>query len=121
MTYSRGDVILADLLYTDRTGSKVRPALVVQSDRNNRRLDEVILAVITSKTDRSAVEPTQLLIDVATSEGRQSGLLQISTVKCEHLITLRGSFVKRAIGHLPVALMRKVNSHKAPWRSTERE
>jgi mRNA interferase MazF len=109
MNYSRGDVILADLPYTDRSGSKVRPALVVQSDRNNRRLDDVIPALITSNAQRAAVEQTQLLIDVATSEGGQSGLLHISVVKCEHLVTLHRSFLTRAIGHLPDALMRGVN------------
>jgi mRNA-degrading endonuclease toxin of MazEF toxin-antitoxin module len=35
MSFARGDVILADLPFSDRTGAKVRPALVVQSDRNN--------------------------------------------------------------------------------------
>ena len=46
----RGDIVLAELPYSDGSGSKKRPALVVQCDRNNRRLDNVILAMITSST-----------------------------------------------------------------------
>ena len=58
MKYSRGDVILADLPFSDRTGSKVRPALVVQNDRNNARLEDVIVAMITRTTARAAGEST---------------------------------------------------------------
>ena len=32
MNFSRGDVVLVDYPFSDRTGSKVRPALVVQND-----------------------------------------------------------------------------------------
>ena len=38
MNTRRGEVVLADLPYSDRSGSKKRPALVVQCDRNNKRL-----------------------------------------------------------------------------------
>ena len=109
MNLERGDVILADLLFTDRTGSKVRPALVVQSDHNNARLDDVILALITSTTSRAASEPTQLLVEVTTPEGKASGLLHHSAVKCEHIITLHRSFIQRVIGRLPEKLMRQIN------------
>jgi len=109
MNYARGDIILADLPYTDRTGSKMRPAMVVQNDRNNARLDDVILAMITRTTSRSATEPTQLLIDVTTPEGQATGFLHSSAVKCEHLITLHQKFVQRVIGQLPAALMLQIN------------
>jgi len=109
MNVRRGDVVLADLPFSDRTGSKKRPALVVQCDRNNRRLDDVIVAMITSVVQRSASEPTQLLIDVATPEGKQSGLLHSSAVKCEHLVTLHQQFVGRVIGHLPASMMQEID------------
>jgi mRNA-degrading endonuclease toxin of MazEF toxin-antitoxin module len=80
MTVRRGDIILANLPFTDGRGSKVRPALVVQSDHNHQRLDDVILAMITSTNQRAAVESTQLLLDIATVVGQQSGLLHNSTI-----------------------------------------
>jgi mRNA-degrading endonuclease toxin of MazEF toxin-antitoxin module len=39
----RGDVIIVDFLFSDRTGSKVRPALVVQADDFNARLSDTII------------------------------------------------------------------------------
>jgi len=109
MSYSRGDIILADLPFSDRTGSKVRPALVVQSDHNNVRLDDVILALITRTVSRATTEPTQLLIDISTPIGKSSGLLHTSAIKCEHIITLHKSFIKRIIGRLPPTLLNQVD------------
>jgi mRNA-degrading endonuclease toxin of MazEF toxin-antitoxin module len=35
MRVRRGEVVLVDFPFSDRTGSKVRPCLVVQNDANN--------------------------------------------------------------------------------------
>jgi len=48
MNVKRGDIVLVDFPYSDQTGRKVRPALVVQSDVWNQKLDDTILAIITS-------------------------------------------------------------------------
>ena len=42
----RGDVVIIDFPYSDRTGSKVRPSLVVQADALNTIRCDVILAII---------------------------------------------------------------------------
>ncbi|MEX0716801.1 MAG: type II toxin-antitoxin system PemK/MazF family toxin [Planctomycetaceae bacterium] len=109
MKVRRGDVVLVDYPYSDRSGSKKRPCVVVQSDRNNLRIDDSIVVMITSRTSHVPVEPTKLLIDVATPAGRQSGLLFTSAVQCENIATVDGSFVLRKIGTLPPDLMQQVN------------
>ncbi len=110
MTYQRGDIVLANLPFSDLSASKLRPALIVQCDRNNQRLDDVILAMITRTIHRAGTEPTQLLVDLATSAGAASGLLHTSVVKCEHLITLHQSLLTRVIGKMPGALMQQVDA-----------
>lgn len=110
MPLSRGDVVLAELPFSDRSGSKVRPALVVQNDANNRRLQDVILALITTTTARATVAPTQLLIDITTLDGQQTGLLYTSAVKCEHLLTLHQRLIKRVIGRLSPAMMQQIGT-----------
>jgi len=81
----------------------------VQCDRNNRRLDDAILAMITTVTERTASEPTQLFIQTKTPGGQQSGLLHDSAVKCEHLITLHRRFLGRVIGRLPPEVMEGID------------
>ncbi len=86
----------------------MRPALVVQSDHNNVRLNDTIVAIITKTTHRATREPTQLLIDINTPDGQQSGLLHTSAVKCEHLDTVSMTDISRVIGSLPPATMMQI-------------
>src|SRR5437763_15330113 len=109
MNVQRGDVVMVDWVYSDRTGSKRRPALVVQADAYNTTLDDTILALITSSARRRVGAATQLEIDIATPDGVQTGLAINPVVQCENLVTVDRSFILRIRGHLPPALMLKIN------------
>ncbi len=108
MPVKRGDAILAFVPNVGSPGGKVRPALIVQSDHNNARLNETIIAAITSNTTR-VHEATQLLIDLATPDGRASGLLTNSAVRCERLHSIAQADVRRVIGKLSDALMGQID------------
>jgi len=109
MPVTRGEIVLAELPFSNNVGSKIRPALVVQGDRNNRRLQDIIVAVITKTVKNVAAEPTQLLIDITTPEGKATNLLHTSAVKCEHLITIEQRLIRRTIGSLSPPLMLRIN------------
>src|ERR1700730_4672744 len=96
----RGDVVVVEIPYYDRPGAKERPAVVIQCDGNNARLLSTLVAGLTTNLRPVATEPTQLLVDPATPEGRSSGLSQPSAVKCENLYTVSQARVKRTVGHL---------------------
>lgn len=106
MSVSRGDVVLVDYPFSDRTGSKVRPALVVQADALNRRISDTILAGVSRSTHRAS--PTQLFIDISTPDGGQTGLRQNSMIQCENLLTFDQRLIMAKIGELSGALMRQV-------------
>src|SRR5437763_5822671 len=108
MPVNRGDVILAYVMNAGSPGGKVRPALVVQSDHNNVRLNETIIAAITSNVAR-VHEATQLFVDLSTADGAASGLLHNSAVRCERLHSIAQVDVRRVIGHLSDALMAQIN------------
>jgi mRNA interferase MazF len=97
----RGDVVLVDFLFSDRTGSKVRPALAVQDDRWNQTLDDTILALITGGFRRMTGAATQFRIDPTTAEGRQSGLPASSVVRCENLAVFDRQTIMKFLGTLP--------------------
>lgn len=105
----RGDVVLLDFPFSGGAGSKVRPALVVQNDRDNARLQNTIVVMITSRTQRAATEPTQLLIDISTPEGQSSGLLMNSAVNCVNLFTVGQNKILRTLGRLSPTLMARVD------------
>jgi len=105
MKSQRGDIVLVNYPFASGQGAKIRPALVVQCDANNHRLDNTIIAQITSRTRFASSEPTQLLIEVASPAGQQSGLIQDSAVSCENLFTVRQDAILRKIGSLPEGSM----------------
>jgi mRNA interferase MazF len=109
MNVQRSDVVLVDFPYASAAGSKVRPALVVQNDRDNGRLLSTIVVQITGTTHRAA-EPTQVLIEVNTPEGQQSGLRFDSVANCVNLVSLDKNPVIRRLGSLPDVPMQKVNA-----------
>ena len=110
MPINRGEIVLAELPFSDGSGSKIRPGLVVQCDHNNRRLQDVIVAVVTKTVKNAAVEPTQFLIDITTPEGKAASLLHTSAVKCEHLITIDQKLIRRMIGRLSPAMMIQIDA-----------
>jgi mRNA interferase MazF len=104
----RGDVVLAPFPFQDKLGEKIRPAVVVQSDVENARLSNTILAMVTGNL-HDASRPTTLLIDPSTPEGAGSGLLGPSLLKCYNLATMRQRRVLQVIGHLSDVLKGRMN------------
>ena len=78
---NRGDVVIVPFPFQDKLGQKIRPAVVVQSDAENRRLANTVLAIITGNLD-DAGQPTCVLVDTNTPDGAGSGLSGPSLVKC---------------------------------------
>lgn len=107
MKITRGEVVLIDYPYSDGTGSKVRPALIVQNDDLNLRITDTILAAISRSLHRASA--TQLLIEIATPGGVQSGLRQDSMVQCENLLTIDQSQIIAPIGRLTGPLMHQID------------
>lgn len=67
-SFTRGDVVLLDFVFSDESGVKLRPALVVSSERYHRGRQEVVTAAITTNTSR------RLFGDRAIRGWREAGL-----------------------------------------------
>ena len=99
MKVKRGDVVLLSFPFSDGDATKVRPALVVQDNDLNKRLNSTVVAMIT--THRPSMTAAHVTISLDTDAGRASGLLHDSTVKCHNLFTIHQSKIMRSIGKLP--------------------
>jgi mRNA interferase MazF len=102
---SRGDVVLLDFPFSDASGSKVRPAIVVQDNRLNHRVTSTIVVLVSKTVRRASRESTQFLIEANTPEGMAAGLHFDSAVLCTHLYTVHVRFINHRIGHLPASLL----------------
>jgi mRNA interferase MazF len=104
----RGDVVIVPFPFQDKPGEKIRPALVVQSDAENRRLANTILAMITGNLD-DVGQPTTVLVDPTKADDVGSGLNGPSLVKCCNLATVRQRRLLHVIGHLSAATIQQVD------------
>ena len=110
MQIQRGDIVIIDFPYSNRIRSKIRPALVVQSNVWNQRIDDTILALITSSSRRRVGAATQYFIDVSAAEGLRTQLRFNSIVQCENLITYEQRLILRVIGSLSDAAMQQIDA-----------
>ena len=104
MKVSRGDMVLLDFPFSDASGSKVRPAIVVQSDAHNRRMTSTTVVLVTKTIRRTRREQTQFLIRADSVVGTPTGLHFDSAVTCTNLYTVHEDFVHFRIGRLPDSL-----------------
>lgn len=102
----RGEIVLVDFPFGDGSGSKIRPALVVQDD--GIASINVAVALITSQTGR--VGPSRFLIDPRTPERQGSGLRVPSVVTCENLYSPNRNRILRTLGRLQPATMSQVDA-----------
>src|SRR5205823_1796489 len=101
---TRGDVVEVDWYFTDMTGFKRRPAVVVQGDALNGLIDDTILVQITST--RHGLPNTEVLLDPAVETA--SGLSRVCVASCLNLTTFEQARVHRTIGGLSDAAMRQI-------------
>ncbi len=109
MNLSRGDVGLARFPHAAGGRGKKRPVVVVQGDAYNRILRHVIVAEVTTNL-AEATDPANLLIEVATSDGQATGLVQDSAVTCLHLVTMSEERIGKIIGKLSVGMLLKLDN-----------
>jgi mRNA interferase MazF len=99
---NRGDVILTLFPHSDLRTAKTRPALVVQADNLATGISQVIVAMITSRSQRGG-HPSRVVISLTTPTGKQSGLLKDSVVATDNLATVMHTAIDRVIGSLPMS------------------
>jgi mRNA interferase MazF len=106
----RGDVVLVSFPFVagGEVERKRRPALIVQSDRYNRRRAAVILVAITSSRGHRDL-PSKVAVGKASPEGRQAGLRLDSVVDCQTLVTVPREEIQTRLGRFSVETMQRVD------------
>jgi len=97
----RGDVVLVGFVFSDESGRKVRPALVITSSAYHRARREVILAAITSNVRR------RLFADHLLADWKAAGLLFPSLVT-GIVRTVKQTMIERKLGSLTTADLQAV-------------
>lgn len=92
-TYKQRDVVLVKFIFSEGTRFKKRPALVLSSNEYHRSRQEVIIAAITSNTERLLPGDTML------KDWEKANLL-FPSVAAGILQTIKGDLIERRLGSL---------------------
>ncbi len=106
--YRRGDVVLDGFVFSDESGKKLRPALVISSSAYNRGRKEVVVAAITSNVRR------RLFGDHLIVDWKGAGLL-FPSVATGILRTVTRGMIDRKLGMMAKVDMDAVDN--GPRRS----
>ena len=98
----RGSVVLIRYPFTDLSGAKVRPALVVSPDNLLPRVDDVLCLFVSSSIP-GALLPTDFVLESGHGSFAMTGL------KLHKLALLHKTLVLRVLGQADPALMHEVN------------
>ena len=97
-----GDVVIVTFPYSDLTGHKLRPALVLAI----AEFDNLILCQITSKPYAS-----KQAISLTKTDFRVGGLPIKSYIRPDKLFTAEPTIIKKIIGQLKPSSREKILSH----------
>ena len=108
MIFKAFDIVAVPFPFTDRGATKRRPALVISNMLFNEQHDQLVLAMITTVTDR--VWPS----DVSLNNWQEAGLKVACHFRLK-LFTLDQSLVLKTIGHLSFQDIKSVQAVLAKY------
>jgi mRNA interferase MazF len=101
--YSRGDVVLVGFIFSDESGVKRRPAVMISSEVYHSDRDEAIIAAITSRIDRVLVG------DHLINDWQGAGLL-FPSIATTIIRTIKQSMIARKLGSMSIPDMEAIES-----------
>jgi mRNA interferase MazF len=89
--YKRGAVVLTPFPFSDLSGDKVRPAIIISDGRFG---EDVVTVFVTTKTNKGATNTVTL------SPSKDNGIRVVSKVVCSKIATLDKKIIYGELGHL---------------------
>ncbi len=101
---NRGEVALVDWPFSDLSGSKLRPAVVVQADFLNGLIDDTIYVKVQGQA--YGIPGTEVELDPAVET--LSGLSKACYASCKDFLTRDQALVHHTLGVLSDTAMRQI-------------
>jgi len=102
--YNRGDVVLVNFIFTDETGVKKRPAIIISSREYNNNRQEAIISAITSRTERI------LTGDYLIKDWKKAGLISPSLATCI-IRTIKQDMISKKLGKVTANDLKQIDKH----------
>lgn len=105
MSLQKGDIVLVPFPFTDLTGTKLRPGLILWVDNSG---NDITLCFISSQ-DVTNLTSGEFVLDPSDAEFAGTGLKLISKVRVTRLVRLERRLITRRIGKLGVNQIQQLN------------
>ena len=103
---AQGDVVLVPFPFSDLSGNKVRPALIISPGQIG---EDVVLMAISSVV-RGTLAPTDLVVPDIHPEFAMTGLQRASVLRAHKLFTVERTLITRRIGRIGPQLQLEVSN-----------
>src|SRR5438270_486611 len=103
---TRGEDVQVNWPYSDLSGTKMRPAIVVQADFLNGLIDDTIFVKITGRS--FGIPGTEVKIDPAAELG--SGLSKVCYASCNNILTRDQGIAGPVIGYVSDVIMQQIEA-----------
>jgi mRNA-degrading endonuclease toxin of MazEF toxin-antitoxin module len=98
-------VLIPHAPYSDQTGTKARPALIISGDGFNAAHADVICVAISSRIDKDDAYRVDIVRDNSV-EFIKTGLNVTSSIKCWAIFAYQADLIQRELGQLPPRLLK---------------
>lgn len=113
--FKRGDVVLVEVVFSEGSGTKKRPALIISTDDYNESRQEVIIVAITSNVKRILYGDTKI------QNWKDTGLIYpslvtgiIQTIKSNMITYKLGSLSKQDFQRVQANLKKSLKLGSSP-------
>jgi len=104
----RGSVVLIRYPFTDLSGSKLRPAIIVTPNDRIAVLDDMLCAFVTTGIPDKTL-PTDLILNINDPDFVATGLKQTSLIRAHKLTLLHRSLIQRHLGNISKGLQEQLD------------
>ncbi|MBI2141641.1 type II toxin-antitoxin system PemK/MazF family toxin [Candidatus Woesearchaeota archaeon] len=98
-------IILVPFPFSDQSGQKVRPALIISNDEYNSSSDDVIVCAVTTN-----IKPSKYSVLIGQNDLESGILYEKSAVKAESLLKIKKSLILKTIATINMQTLSKVTA-----------
>ena len=101
--FEQGEIVVAQILYSEQIGIKTRPALVISNSKFNKKSDDLILLKITSKSKK-----TEYDIELTNKDIEEGELRTESQIMVDNPVTAYNGMIQNKIGKISNQKLKEV-------------
>jgi mRNA interferase MazF len=108
LSFEQGDIVIAQLLFSEQIGLKIRPVLVISNTKYNKENDGIILLKITSAGKKTKYNLTLIEEDMQIGK-----LKQESTIMVDNPVTTYKGMIQTKAGKITKEKLNQVKEKMA--------